>query len=111
MTRTIFNNIIDIENQPPKNMEYIYILDEVWKPHQFGSVKTLSRRVVHKVEQMKTGNYEFEFAGEFGVKYCCTYGWAFYEHTPENIEFLAEYDKQCKTYRNRHSKTKDKATK
>lgn len=90
--RTIFNNIIDNENLEPKlNTEYIYNLDMIWLMDSFESIPVGKGLIVENVDQMKAGNYSFNIKGQT-EKYRCTYGWAFIENTPRNIELLKQID-------------------
>lgn len=81
-----FDTLISKENKIPKeNMEYVYILDIIWKPNSFGSIKIVPGKIITNVVRLENNGYEF-ILKETGEKYCTNYGWSLMENTPENHE-------------------------
>lgn len=91
--RTIFNNIISTDNLEPKpNTEYIYNFDMIWyadRSKQLKHIDVESGFIVENVEQMETGNYDFNIK-DSQERYQCSYGWAFIENTERNVELLKQ---------------------
>lgn len=86
--------IIDKDNGKPKpNMEYIYQLDMVWKPHQLGSFPIKKGTIVTDVVQLEYGSYEFK-CKETGQVFATTYSWALAENTPENVKKIEFYEQE-----------------
>lgn len=84
----VFDALISKENKIPKeNMEYVYILDMIWKPDVFGSIKIVPGKIVTNVVILENHSFEF-ILKETGEKYCTNYGWSLMENTPENHEAL-----------------------
>ena len=95
----MFNCLIDKENKSPKEgMEYIYNLDMVWKNGSFESYPIEEGTIVNNVKKLENNSYEFTVK-ETGEEFSCTYGWAFWENTPENLVKIKIYNHQNEIYK------------
>jgi len=95
-----FDFLIDKKNKQPKvDMEYIYLLDEVWKPNELGSIPIKKGTIMIKVVQLDNKSYEF-ICKDTGEKYHTNYAWSLAENTPENL-------KRIEIYENEYRKLKD----
>lgn len=87
-----FDFLID-KGQQPKDIEYIYMLDEAWDlgqnrcPIEYG---TIVHHVKFKKDNIASSGYSFAVKNT-GKKYFCNYGWAFAERTSENSAAIAIY--------------------
>jgi len=101
----IFDLLINNNKNPKEDMEYIYLLDEVWKPGKIGSYPIKQGSIVTDVT--KLGNDSFEFIDkESGEKFRTNYGWTLAESTPENIERIKAYE-ECALRLNEIEKERD----
>lgn len=75
------------------NMEYIYLLDMIWKPNQFGDQPIKVGTIMKDVIQSENGGYEFT-CKETGERFRTNYAWALAENTPKNIKRIEEYNEE-----------------
>ena len=90
----ILDFLIDKDNGKPKSeMEYIYRLDMVWTPNEFGDKPIKIGTIMTNVIQLDNRSYEFT-CKETGEILRTNYAWALAENTPENIQRMKEYDEE-----------------
>jgi len=86
-----FDFLIDLNTANPKvDMEYIYMMDEAWKPGELGSYPFSHGSVVIDVKKLPCGSFEFR-CKESGEIYRTNYAWALAENTPANLKRIDEY--------------------
>lgn len=77
---------------PKKGMEYIYLLDMVWKKNVFEDLPIEYGTIMIDVEWETESRLGFTHK-ETGERYYCHYGWALAENTPENQERIDSYER------------------
>jgi hypothetical protein len=79
-------------NIPNPNLEYIYRLDVAWPKGAVKSVTFMKGNIVSNVIlNEKNSMYEF-IVKKTGEEFSCSYGWAFAENTPINIDNIEIYE-------------------
>lgn len=86
----MLNYLINSNKEPKEGMEYVYLLDEVCKPGEFGSHPIKFGSIVIFVTKMENDSFEFTDK-ETSKRWRTNYGWALAEHTPENLERIDKY--------------------
>ena len=87
---SVFDHLISKNNIEPKPIEYIYMLDMIWKPNSMDSVKFQQDSIVINVRKLENNSFEFE-CKKTGITYQTNYGWSLAENTPENVEKIKLY--------------------
>lgn len=89
-----FDFLIDKDNgKPNSELEYIYLLDEVWIPNQLGGKPIKRGTIVKNVIQLDNNSYEF-INKETGETLRTNYAWSLAENTPENVLRIKKYDEE-----------------
>lgn len=83
--------LIHDNKEPKEEMEYIYLLDMIWKPNVFGSFPMTIGTIMTNVKRLHNDSFEFTDK-ETGERYRTNYGWALAENTPENLIRIEEYN-------------------
>lgn len=92
----IFDELIDDNKEPKKGVEYIYMLDMVWKLGKSGKLRSFDIKpgtIVVDVEKQYNGSFRFNLKEGGDDIYKTNYGWSLAENTPENILKINEYEK------------------
>lgn len=94
-----FDFLIDKDNgKPNPDIEYIYLLDEVWIPNKLGGVPIIKGTIVTNVKQLDNRSYEF-INKETGEILGTNYAWSLAENTPENILKIEKYNQEFKKFK------------
>lgn len=88
-----FDFLIDKNSNEPKNIEYIYRLDCVWKDGFLESFPIEKNTIVNNVKRLVSGRFEFTIKGSDEVLHC-NYPWSLAENTPKNLERIRLYDEE-----------------
>lgn len=88
-----FNGLIDNNKEPKKGVEYIYMLDMVWKPGVFESFPVVAESIVVDVEKCDDNSFRFKFKEGGDQVYKTNYGWSLAENTTNNLLRISEYKK------------------
>lgn len=89
-----FDFLIDKTNKnPKKDMEYIYLMDMVWKPGQLEHVVIKPHTIMTDVIQLENKSYEFT-CKETNERLKTNYAWSLAENTPENKKRIEEYENE-----------------
>lgn len=92
----IFDELIGDNKKPKKGVEYIYMLDMVWKLGKSGELRSFDIKpgtIVVDVEKRDNGSFRFNLKEGGDDIYETNYGWSLAENTPENILKINEYEK------------------
>lgn len=82
--------LIHSNKEPKEGMEYIYLLDMVWRPGELGDLPMEYGSIMTDVVKLENDSFEFTHK-ETGERYRTNYGWALAENTPENVEKINQY--------------------
>lgn len=90
----MFDFLIDKNNGiPNSDMEYIYLMDMIWKPNDFNSFPIEKGTLMYNVIQMSNKSYQFT-CKKTGEIYCTNYAWALAENTIDNIEKIKKFEEE-----------------
>lgn len=89
----ILDYLIDKDNNEPKyDMEYIYLMDMIWKPNgRMESFYIKEGTIMINIKKRENNSYEFT-CKETGEIYQTNYGWSLAENTEENTNRIEEYN-------------------
>ena len=90
----MFDFLINKNNlNPNPDIEYIYLLDMVWKPGKLESKYIKQGTIVIDVIKLKNNSFHFTNK-ETNERLCTNYGWALAENTYENNKRIELYNKE-----------------
>ena len=82
--------LIHDNKEPKEEMEYIYLLDMIWKPNEFGSFPMTIGRIMTNVKRLYNDSFEFTDK-DTGEIYRTNYGSTLAENTPKNVINIDNY--------------------
>ena len=88
---SVLDILINDNKGPKKGMEYIYLLNMVWRPNSLKSIPIKRGTIVHNVKKLPNDSFEFNI-DDSGTIYRTNYGWSLVENTEDNRSRLEDYE-------------------